>query len=182
MRSARRLMWAGTVALGTSLFAFVPSARAQGGGLGGYGAMSGGPDSSMGAGSTVLDPSGMGAGTTAPLGGRAGAGMPTGMGGGGGLGFRPRPAPSMASSTRAAFTVGPMGGAMSGGMGMGLGSSRRPFALQGLGPGGGSGLGGMRRSMAAPRGMGVMPPSFGSPFRQPPSLLAPSSPGAGMSM
>lgn len=174
MRSTRRLTLAGAVALGVGLFAGSPSAWAQGGGLGGYGAMSGGPDSSMGAGSTVLDPSGMGAGTTAPLGGRAGAGMPTGMGGGGGLGFRPRPTPSMAGGTRAAFTVGPM----SGGMGMGMG--RRPFALRSSGSG--SGLGGMRRSMASPRGMGVMPPSFGSPFRQPPSLLGPSSPGAGMSM
>jgi hypothetical protein len=38
------------------------------------------------------------------------------------------------------------------------------------------------RRMSGSRGMGVMPPSFGYPFRQPPSLLSPSAAGAGMSM
>ena len=100
--------------------------------------------------------------------GRFGAAMPSGLGGGGGLSFRPRPSATM-SSNRTAFTIGPMGGGMAGGIG--LGSGRRPFILQDLGP---SGLrGGMRRPLPATGRMGVMPPSFGYPFRQPPSLLAP---------
>jgi hypothetical protein len=41
--------------------------------------------------------------------------------------------------------------------------------------------GGMQRMSGAGRS-GVMPPSIGYPFRQPPSLLAPSTPGMGMSM
>jgi hypothetical protein len=44
---------------------------------------------------------------------------------------------------------------------------------------GGMGLGAMRPSGSGPGDMGVMPPSFGYPFRQPPSLLSTSS---GMSM
>jgi hypothetical protein len=41
--------------------------------------------------------------------------------------------------------------------------------------------GGMRR-MPGAGGMGVMPPSIGYPFRQPPSLVGPPAPGMGMSM
>jgi hypothetical protein len=50
-----------------------------------------------------------------------------------------------------------------------------------MGMGNGSRLGEIRRM---PRGdeIGVMPPRIGYPFRQPPSLVAPSSPGIGMSM
>jgi hypothetical protein len=44
------------------------------------------------------------------------------------------------------------------------------------------GLGGGMRRMPATTGMGVMPPSIGYPFRQPPSLLTPSATGTGMSM
>jgi hypothetical protein len=46
---------------------------------------------------------------------------------------------------------------------------------------GGTGLGGMRR-MPSTGGSSVMPPSIGYPFRQPPSLVAPSTSGNGMSM
>lgn len=178
MRSVARAILVGTVTFGAGLTSGVPSASAQGGGLGGYGAMAGGSGSAMSGGGG--SGSGMGAGAVAPFGGRFGAAMPSGMGGGGGLSFRPRPSATM-SSTRTAFTIGPMGGGMSGGMSQG--SGRRPFILPNLGPAGLSGRGsGMRRQMPAAGGLGVMPPSFGSPFRQPPSLLAPSSPGAGMSM
>jgi hypothetical protein len=47
------------------------------------------------------------------------------------------------------------------------------------------GLGGggpMRRLMPAGTNTGVMPPNFGYPFYQPPSLLSPASAAAGMSM
>jgi hypothetical protein len=40
----------------------------------------------------------------------------------------------------------------------------------------------MREQMPGPGSTSVMPPSFGYPFYQPPSLLGPSSGGAGMSM
>ena len=179
MRSATHATLVSLGIFGASFLAAVPTARAQEGGLGGFGAMAGGTGSPMGS-SVVTDPSGMGGGTVEPFGGRFGASMSSGMGGGG-TSFRPRPSAGM-GARRTTFTIGPMGGGMSGGMGMGLGSSRRPFALQGPGRSAGSGLGGMRRRMPAARGMGVMPPSFGSPFRQPPSLLNPSSSGVGMSM
>jgi hypothetical protein len=45
----------------------------------------------------------------------------------------------------------------------------------------GTGLGGMLR-MPSPGGSSVMPPSIGYPFRQPPSLVSPSTTGTGMSM
>jgi hypothetical protein len=44
------------------------------------------------------------------------------------------------------------------------------------------GLGTGTQRMSGPGGMNVMPPSIGYPFRQPPSLVAPSTPGMGMSM
>jgi hypothetical protein len=50
-----------------------------------------------------------------------------------------------------------------------------------MGLGAGTGLGGMRR-MPSSRGASVMPPSIGYPFRQPPSLVSPSTTGTGMSM
>jgi len=179
MRSMRQAILASILVGGASLVGGVPSARAQGtgpgGSLGGYGAMTDGSGSSMGGGPAA----GMGGSTVAAFGGRFGAEMPSGGMGAGGLSFRARPSATM-SSTRTAFTIGPMGGGMSGGMGQG--SGRRPFVLSDPGSSGGLSLGGMRRQMPAASRMGVMPPNFGSPFRQPPSLLAPSSPGAGMSM
>jgi hypothetical protein len=103
------------------------------------------------------------------------------MGGGGPIFFSERPS-AMMMSRRPSFTIGPMGGmaAPSGGMGRDFG--RRPFVLQPLGPSGGMGLSSGMQPMTGSRGMGVMPPSFGYPFRQPPSLVSPSSAGAGMSM
>lgn len=118
--------------------------------------------------------SGMGAGAVAPFGGRFGAAVPSNMSGGG-LSYRPRPSAGM-SGNRPSFTIGPMGGGVSGSMG----SGRRPFTLLGSSSGLGRG-GALRQSMPAASGAGVMPPSFGSPFRQPPSLLN-STPGAGSPM
>ncbi len=154
-----------------------------GGPLGGYGASSdlAGPGMGGGGGAMVI-----------PYGGMTEGFMPGRMGGGSSLSFRPRPSAAMDPS-RTSSRLSPMSGGMSstfggsrpmaGGMGRGLGArssmpggpgSRGGIGLGGgsfrLGPGGGGG------------GMGVMPPSIGYPFRQPPSLLTPSSPGAGMSM
>jgi hypothetical protein len=50
-----------------------------------------------------------------------------------------------------------------------------------MGTGRGAGRGGMQRVPGA-GGMGVMPPSIGYPFRQPPSLVGPPALGTGMSM
>lgn len=176
--------WAGVSMVSTILVLPPAPSKAQapgiGGSLGGYGAMAGGSGSAMIAGSAPG--SGMGSGSVAPFGGRFGAAAPSSMGGGGAVSYRPRPSSAM-SGSRPALTLGPMGGGMSGGMGTGMGSRRRPFNLQDLGSSGGLGLGGvMRRPMPAATGVGVMPPNFGSPFRQPPSLLTPTAPGAGMSM
>jgi hypothetical protein len=81
-------------------------------------------------------------------------------------------------NARPSFVLDSMSGTnrMAGGMG-----GRGSFALQGGNLTGRTGIGGMRRMPAVGR-MGVMPPSIGYPFRQPPSLVTPSAPGAGMSM
>jgi hypothetical protein len=89
----------------------------------------------------------------------------------------------MMSGNRPSFTIGPMGGAMSamsGGMGQGF--TRRPFTLRPLDLSGGMGQGVGMQPTRGSRGMGVMPPNFGYPFRQPPSLISPSPAGTGMSM
>jgi hypothetical protein len=81
-------------------------------------------------------------------------------------------------SARPSFVLDSMGGGMTrmaGGMG-----GRRPLALPSGPLSGGMGLGGGMRQMPT-TSMGVMPPSIGYPFRQPPSLLGPAS-GSGMSM
>ena len=163
MRFMNPAILATALAFGANFAAGLSSAMAQGGGLGGYGATSGGTGTSVGAGSV------------APFGGRFATVMPSGTGGGGGISFRPRPSATM-SGTRTAFTIGPMGGGFSGGMGSS--SARRPFVLRDLGP---SGFSGLRRPMPSVVVPGVMPPNFGSPFRQPPSLVDSASPGAGMS-
>ena len=169
MRSMTRAILASILVIGASLTSGVRSARAQGPGLGGYGAMSGG----LGMGGSGS--SGMGGSTMEPFAGRFGASMPASMGMGGGVSFRSRPSEVM-SGGRTSFTVGPMGG------GMGLGAGRRPFVLQDVGGPAGMGAGGGMRRMPMTGGTGVMPPNFGSPFRQPPSLVPASASGPGMSM
>lgn len=164
MRSSWRQSLACVFVIGGSLAVGALPARAQGtiGSLGGYGAMVGTSGASMGSAVVV------------PFGGEI---VPSQMGGGGSLFFTARSS-SMMSRNRPSFTIGPMGSEMpsnSGGMGLEFG--RRPFTLPALGLSGGG-----MEPMTGSRGMGVMPPNFGSPFRQPPSLLTPSSAGAGMSM
>jgi hypothetical protein len=132
---------------------------------------------------------GMG-GPVLPYAGRFGGFMPYRMGGGSGssLSFQPRGDSGMITN-RTSFRLSSMSGSMSftGGMssmssGMGSALGSGSGALSGFGSSGGMGLGGGMSSMPGGRGLGVMPPSFGYPFRQPPSLLGPSSGGAGMSM
>jgi hypothetical protein len=53
--------------------------------------------------------------------------------------------------------------------------------MRSFGSRGGTGLGGMR-PMPGPGGTSVMPPNIGYPFRQPPSVVSPSSSGSQMSM
>lgn len=156
----------GGILLGLAMACAWPStADAQfvggGGSLGGYGASSafGGPG--MGGGGPMV----------IPYGGMTEGFMPGRMGGSP-LSPRPRPTtgmdaprPSSRLSTMAGGMTSKPGGLrpMSGGMG------------RGIGPG---------SFLSNPMGSrpGVMPPSIGYPFRQPPSLLSPASGGAGMSM
>ena len=168
MRASTRGVLACIFLIGGVLGIGTPPARAQGSGpagsLGGYG------------GSMTDVGSGMGmSGPVIPYAGKFGGFMPYRMGGSGSLSFQSRGAPAM-GSPRTSFGLSPM----SGGMGQGMGTLPRFFPSSGMS--GATGLGGGMNSMSGPRGMGVMPPNFGYPFRQPPSLLSPSSPGAGMSM
>jgi hypothetical protein len=174
---------ASTILTGCILAFGITRAQAQdpglGGILGGYGAMAGASGSSMGGGFNIVDPSGMGGNAIVPAAGGLGVSMSPGMRGGGGLFFRSRPSTAFYSA-RPFFSLDSMGGGMTrmaGAMGM-----RRPFTLQPSTLTGGTGLGGIIRRMPAAGGMGVMPPSIGYPFRQPPSLVSPSTSGAGMSM
>ena len=149
------------------------SADAQssgGGSLGGYGASSGSGGPGMGSGGAMV----------IPYGGRTEGFMPGRMGGGSPLSFRARPPAGMNAPSRS-FSLSPMTGGMtstargprpmSGGMGRGIG----PGSFL-------SGPMGSRRSSPAGVVPGVMPPSIGYPFRQPPSLLSPAAGGVGMSM
>ena len=143
----------------------------EGRSLGGYG------------GSMADAGSGMG-GPVIPYSGKFGGFMPYRMGGSGNLSFQSRGTSSMGTG-RTSFSLSPMSGgmsSMSGGMGAGSRTSSSFGSKGTMGLGGGSGLGGGMNQMSGTRGMGVMPPSFGYPFRQPPSLLSPSSAGTGMSM
>jgi hypothetical protein len=175
MRVTRRALLAGTLLTGLGMAIGAPSARAQGSStprsLGGYGATSGNSMAGMGTGSPII-----------PYAGNFGGFMPYRMGGGSSLSFQSRGASAM-ESTRTPFSLAPMTGgmtSMSGGMGQGFGARTR--ALSTFGSQSDMGLGGgTRQVMPGAGGMSVMPPNFGYPFYQPPSLLAPSSSG-GMSM
>jgi hypothetical protein len=123
-----------------------------------------------------------GGGPIIPYAGNFGGFMPYRMGGGSSLSFSSR-GTSAIGSTRTSFSLSPMTGRMTsmpGGTGQSFGTGTRGFSFFGSQSGMGLG-GGMRREMPGMGGMGVMPPSFGYPFYQPPSLLTPSSSG-GMSM
>jgi hypothetical protein len=139
----------------------------EGRSLGGYG------------GSMTDTGSGMGmSGPVIPYAGKFGGFMPYRMGGGGGLSFQTR-GTSPIGSGRTSFSLSPTSGGMSS-MSGGLGAGARTFSS--FGTQGAMGLGGGMNPMPGTGSMGVMPPSFGYPFRQPPSLLSPSSSGTGMSM
>jgi hypothetical protein len=166
-----------TVALGVLAFAIgqafgTSSAHAQGlarGSLGGYGGEMSNLDSGMGMAAPII-----------PYGGKFGGFMPSRMGGSGSLSFQPR-GPEAMGSMRTPFTLSPMSGGMSsmgGVMSQGLGVRSSSF----FGSAGAMGTAGGMGQMPGGSGMGVMPPSFAYPFRQPPSLLAPTGTGMGMSM
>jgi hypothetical protein len=119
--------------------------------------------------------SGMGmGGPVIPYAGTFGGFMPYRMGSGS-LSFQSRGTSPMASG-RTSFSLS----SMSGGMRQGLGMGSSPFAP--LGSPGVMELGRGMSTMSGASRMGVMPPSFGYPFREPPSLVAPASPAMGMSM
>lgn len=130
------------------------SARAQGS-LGGYGGSMSSFDSGMGSSGPII-----------PYAGHYGGFMPSRMSGSSSLAFTSRGMSSV-GSPRTSFRLSTMSG-------------RMPSTGSGMsgGPGGGGGMGQMPKSS----GMGVMPPSFAYPFRQPPSLFAPLVSGSGMSM
>lgn len=137
--------------------------------LGGYGTASGVAGSGMGGGPMVI-----------PYGGMTEGFMPGRMGGGSSLSFRPRPTSTMGTSrVSSIFSTFPGGmSSTSRGTGTGIRSSMsNSMSSPGIGL-----RGGIFRSRAGGRGMGVMPPRIGYPFRQPPSLLGSSSSAAGMSM
>ena len=140
------------------------SAAAQfagvGGSLGGYGASSG-IGSGMGGGAMVI-----------PYGGMTEGFMPGRMGGGSSLSPRPRPTTGL-NPLRPSSRLSTMTGGMTS-----KANGPRPMS-------GGIGPGIMPGSfLSNPMGSrpGVMPPTIGYPFRQPPSLLSPTTGGAGMSM
>ena len=181
MRLKARVGCLGGFLISTYLVLDPSSALAQGfgpgGSLGGYGsAPSYGTPGIGGGGAMVI-----------PYGGMTEGFMPGRMGGGSPLAFRSRPSAAM-SPSRTSFSLSPMlgetsstsGGSRStpGGMARGFGGRSSMFGSRG-----GLGLGGSSfRLGSGVGGMGVMPPSFGYPFRQPPSLLTPSSSASGMSM
>lgn len=177
MRTEARALLVGAVTIAIFQGIGASQAVAQGGGpggsLGGYGGSMSSSASDMGMSGPII-----------PYAGKFGGFMPYRMGGGS-LSFQSRSTSAMGSG-RASFSLSPMSGGMSpmsGGMG---GGARSPstFGRQSvMGMDGGTGLGGgMGRPSSGGGRMGVMPPSFGYPFYQPPSLLSPSSAGSGMSM
>jgi len=180
MPPPRRRLVASALLIGGSLAIGNAPCWAQGpgssGSLGGYGAVSSYANPGMGGGSPMI----------IPYSGTFEGFMPSRMGGGSALSFRSRPDAAIGSS-RTSFRLRPLSGgmsAMSGGPGgfRGMGRAISPLGSRGrMVLGGGTGLGAMPRMRSA-GGTSVMPPSIGYPFRQPPSLLAPSTSGTGMSM
>ena len=146
-----------------------PGARAQSVGLGGYGAASSMAGPSLGrSGAMVI-----------PYGGMTEGFMPSRMGGGSSLSFRPRAMGTMGGPRSSSIFAD-----FSGGMSRSDRSARTsmpgPMSPRGLGPSAGRLI--RSNPLGGGGGMGVMPPTIGYPFRQPPSLIGPSSGPAGMSM
>jgi hypothetical protein len=158
-----------TLLTGTTLLIAVPPANAQSLGtsrsLGGYGATGSGSMAGMASGSPIV-----------PYAGNFGGFMPYRMGGGSSLSFLSRGTSAMGSA-RTSFSLSPMTGEMTtmeGGVGRGFGARAR--AVSSFGSQSGMGLGGRTQQvMPGAGGVSVMPPNFGYPFYQPPSLLSPSS-------
>lgn len=166
---ARIALWmAGLLATGVPAFGqgFGPTPS-----LGGYGASSGFAGNSMGgSGSMVI-----------PYGGMFEGFAPNSLPGGSSLSFRPRGSGMSMGSARTPFMLPPLSGGMSGG---GMGTRPR---TRGMSPFRSTrsmelGVGRPLRSMQGMPGSSIMPPSLGYPFRQPPSLIAPSTTASGMSM
>jgi hypothetical protein len=180
MRAASWRLWLGIFLAGRSLAIGNALCWAQdfgsSGSLGGYGAVSNSASPGLGGSSPMI----------IPYSGTFEGFMPSRMGGGSELSFRSRPTAAM-GSPRPSFRLSPRSGGMSslagGPAGVRVGSrSIRPLGFRGgMGLGVGTGLGGMRRTPSV-GGTSVMPPSIGYPFRQPPSLIAPSTSGTAMSM
>jgi hypothetical protein len=175
MRTTWRVAWIISIFAGAATTTGPSTAKAQwaaaqGRSLGGYGGSMSGTSADMGMSRVII-----------PYAGQFGGFMSYRMGGSGSLTFQSRGASAM-ESNRSSFNLSPRSGmsSMSGGMGAGLGVPSNTVSA--FGSPGGIGSGGGMSSMSGSRGMGVMPPSFGYPFRQPPSLLSPSSSSLGMSM
>ena len=144
------------------------NAQAMGGGssLGGYGAAPG---------TSVALPTAGGGGSVAPFGGRFGSvvvGDPMGLDR---LNDGPQTFAPL-SRGRAPFTIGPTGIRASQGLG------RRSFVLPDRKPLVPGRQPGTSQPIWRSGGPNVMPPRLGSPFRDPPRLLAPEGSGGGGSM
>ncbi len=116
-----------------------------------------------------------------PYAGSFGGFMPYRMcsGGGSGLSLSTRSS-SVMESPRTPFSLAPMS---SGVMGTGVTPRTGAFGtFRSQGPTGSGGGGLMRQPMGGTGNPSVMPPNFGYPFYQPPSLLSPTASAAGMSM
>jgi hypothetical protein len=165
--------WSVILVMGLAWAMETPRAHGQTAGtsrsLGGYGAASAGATASMGSSSPMI-----------PYAGSFGGFMPYRMNSGGGTGLSiSTRGSSLMESSRTSFSLAPM----SSGMGTGFAPRSRSagtFSSQGLGGEGGGGL--MSQPMGGAGTRSVMPPNFGYPFYQPPSLLSPASSAAGMSM
>ena len=164
MRSRSRAVLFGVVSIGLiqTIGSSIASAQGSGprGSLGGYGASMRSAGGEMGSGGSII-----------PYAGRFGGFMPSRMGGGGELSFQPRSSATM-GPVRTSFSLPSMSSGMSSSLSRGMGGSLSPMGSMGT----------VRGRGGRPTGMGVMPPSIGYPFRQPPSLLPSGGGGMGMSM
>ncbi|HEX3450844.1 MAG TPA: hypothetical protein VHS97_21500 [Isosphaeraceae bacterium] len=136
--------------------------------LGGYGATTTSPMASMSSSSPMIPYAGSFAGFM-PYRMASGASSP--------LSFSPRGS-SAPELTRTPFRLSPM----SSGMGAGLRPDSGLFAPLGSQGAMRSGGGLLSQPMGGGTNTSVMPPNFGYPFYQPPSLFSPVSSGSGMSM
>jgi hypothetical protein len=124
----------------------------------------------------------MASGMLIPYAGSFGGFMPYRMGGGS-LSFT-APGTAAIGVARTSFRLSPIAGGMTS-MSSGIGQTfrARSGTVTSFGAQPSTRLGGgMGAQMTGPGNRSVVPPSFGYPFYQPPSLLAPAASGAGISM